>query len=243
VPEVRSLKPNTAMVLAAGLGKRMRSFSSDMPKPMVEIAGVSLINRVLDKLDKANITKAVVNLHHKAEQLVEHLGLRTNGPEIVFSDEKMSLLETGGGVRHALSLLGDDYFFVINSDALWGDGNDNTLLEMARFWDDDKMDVLLLVYETKNIPNYQGQGDFYLDTEGRLSRPNDGKTKQLLFTGIQIIHPRIVANFPERVFSLNKIYDKANEAGRLYGISHKGMWHHVGSKTEVEIVEKLYAQK
>ncbi|MCK5041304.1 MAG: nucleotidyltransferase family protein [Sphingomonadales bacterium] len=231
----------TAMVLAAGLGKRMRSFSSDVPKPMVEVSGVSLINRVLNKLEQAGISKAVVNLHHKSDQLKDHLALRTGGPEIVFSHETDMLLETGGGVKHALPHLGNDPFFVINSDALWTDGTSNTLTNMLQFWDAEKMDALLLVYPSKNIPNYQGQGDFCLDRANFLSRPDDGKVRPFVFTGIQIISPAIMAEFSDEVFSLNKVYDKASENGRLFGISHKGMWHHVGSGLEVAAAEKFYS--
>lgn len=235
--------PNTAMVLAAGLGKRMRSFSSKVSKPMVEVAGISLINRVLNKLDEAKIAKAVVNLHHKADQLEEHLNKRTSEPTIVFSFEKHELLETGGGVKNALPLLGEDAFFVINSDALWDDGETGALANMQSVWDEEKMDVLLLVYDTEKLANYSGNGDFYMDEAGVLTRPNDAKPKPFIFTGVQIINPALMAQFPDGIFSLNKVYDKANLAGRLYGVSHSGMWHHVGSGEEVQAAEKYYAQK
>ena len=233
--------PNTAMVLAAGLGKRMRSFSSAMPKPMVEVGGVSLINRVLNKLSQARISNAVVNLHHKGGQIEQHLAKRVGDPAIAFSHEN-TLLETGGGVKNALSLLGDNPFFVINSDALWHDHKTNALTDMQQFWDKEKMDVLLLLYATKNIPDYQGSGDFYLETTGLLSRPDDGKTKPYIFTGVQIINPDIMSEFSEGVFSLNKVYDKANSNGRLFGMAHKGIWHHVGCGAEVEVAERFYTK-
>ena len=235
--------PDSAMVLAAGLGKRMQSFSSDVPKPMVEVAGISLINRVLDKLNSAGIEKAVVNLHHKASMLEEHLTQRNTGPEIVISYEKDALLETGGGVKNALPLLGNKPFYVINSDALWHDGASSSLHALAKSWVDGQMDALLLLINTNKLDSYSGNGDFYMDDNGALSRPNDGIEKPYVFTGVQIINPAIFNEFEKGVFSLNAVYDKAALTGRLFGVAHSGMWHHVGSGDEVEIAEKFYSKK
>lgn len=229
----------SAMVLAAGLGRRMQGYNSQIPKPMVEIAGRSLINRVLDRLDEAGIHKAVVNLHHKADMLEGHLAKRTTGPKIIYSYEKDILLETGGGVKKALPLLGADPFFVINSDSLWSDGQKNSLHTLAKKWQNDKMDVLLLLVDTNNLPS-PTKGDFDMTPNGQLSRTKK-TTDNYIFMGVQIINPKIFNGLEEGVFSLNKIYDQAINKGRLFGVVHSGQWHHVGSKNEVEIAEQFYS--
>jgi MurNAc alpha-1-phosphate uridylyltransferase len=217
----------TAMILAAGLGLRMRPVTETLPKPLVEVGGRTLLDRTLDRLDDAGVDKVVVNLHHLGSLIETHLAQRQK-PAIEFSPEA-ELLETGGGVAKALPLLGDEPFWVANGDVLWLDGPGSALGRLATAWDDARMDGLLLLHESVNAYGYQGRGDFLADPLGRLVRRPESQVTPFLFTGVQILHPRLFASAPMGPFSLNHLYDRAIAAGRLYGVVHDGEWFHVGT--------------
>jgi MurNAc alpha-1-phosphate uridylyltransferase len=227
--------PKKAMVLAAGLGLRLRPITEKLPKPLIEIAGRSLLDRALDRLDDAGIELAVVNVHYLGEMIEEHLKDRATPKTIVSREE--SLLETGGGVLRALPILGDAPFYVVNGDALWLNGHEDTLTRMARMWDDSVMDGLLLLHSTVEAYGYDGVGDFLLDPVGRLTRRPESEVSPYLFTGIQLLHPRLFQGVPEGFFSLNLMYDRAIAEGRLFGIVHDGEWFHVGTPEHLETAQ------
>lgn len=227
------------MVLAAGLGKRMRPITDALPKPLVAIAGRTLLDRCLDRLVAAGIGEVVVNIHHLGGCIAEHLASRAQ-PTILLSRED-SLLETGGGVAHALPLLGDDPFFVVNGDVLWIDGPRPTLDNLAAAWDDARMDALLLLHPTVTAVGYEGPGDFLMDPAGRLRRRPERCVAPFLFAGLQILHPRLLKDHPEGAFSLNVLYDRAIAADRLYGIDHDGAWIHVGTPGDIAVAEAALA--
>lgn len=220
--------PRIAMVLAAGLGLRMRRHSGDKPKPLVDLHGRTLLDRTLDRLADAGVTRAVVNLHHRADTIRTHLAGRTT-PEIVLSDETDCLLETGGGVARALPLLGPNPFYVVNSDIVWRDAYTNSLHALAHGFDDDRMDALLLLMPTIGAIGYWGMGDFGMAPDGRLTRRDERCVAPFVFTGVQILHPRLFAGCAVEPFSLNRLYNRAQEAGRLYGLRHQGDWMDVGT--------------
>ncbi len=229
-----------AMVLAAGLGTRMRPLTDSLPKPLVAVAGETLIDRILDRLVETGVERVVVNLHHKADQLAQHLARRTR-PQIVESRED-TLLETGGGVRNALPLLGEGPFFVVNGDILWRNGKRSALERLAAAWDDDRMDGLLLLQRTVSAVGYDGRGDFMLGQDGTIRRPKQGEIPPYLYAGLQILHPRLFADAPEGAFSLNRLYDRAAEAGRLGGILHDGEWYHVGTPQALAEAEEILSR-
>lgn len=241
--------PKRAMILAAGLGKRMRPLTDDRPKPMIEVAGHTLIDRALDRLAQAGVKRAVVNLHYLADRLEAHLKsrreARPEAPGILFSDERSELLDTGGGVKKALALLGEEAFFVLNSDMMWTDGGQDTLARMAAAWRADTMDALMLMVPRDMATGYRGNGDFEMDDDGRLKRRGENSAAPYLYGGMQILHPRIFAGLPGSVvataFSLNRAWDRALAAGRLFGIAHQGHWMHVGTPEAVQEAEDLLA--
>ena len=240
--------PTTAMIMAAGLGKRMRPLTHDRPKPMIEVAGRTLIDRVLDRLAEVGVVRAVVNLHYMADILEAHLESRSAMPEVLFSDERSELLETGGGVKRALPLLGEEAFLVLNSDMIWTDGTENgagntenTLTRMAGAWRPEDMDALLLMVPTENAAHYAGRGDFEMDGHSRLTRRAKNRDAPCLYGGIQILHPRIFDGISETAFSTNLAWDRALANGRLFGIAHAGHWIHVGTPQAVKEAEDLLA--
>jgi MurNAc alpha-1-phosphate uridylyltransferase len=226
-----------AMVLAAGYGKRMRPLTDNLPKPMIPVLGTPMIDRVLDHLERAKVTTAVVNLHHLGEKLEAHLRDRTS-PEIVFSPET-DLLETGGGVRHAIDKLGDKPFIVANSDTVWLDGPTPALERLRHAWDGRRMDALLMLYPTIAVPGYEGSGDYFMDPDGRLTRRGEGEVAPFVFTGVQILHPKIFKDVAEGRFSLVRLYDEIQESGRLFGMRHDGEWYHVGTPELLAKVERV----
>jgi len=226
---------STGMVLAAGLGLRMRPITDRLPKPLVTVSGRCLLDRALDHFAAAGLRRAVVNTHHLADQVKAHLGERER-PPIVLSHEPL-LLETGGGVLNALPLLGEAPFFVANSDAMWLNGPLPALARLARAWNGALMDALLLVSVIPGTLGYEGRGDFYMDGVGRLRRRLERGIAPFLFTGVQILHPRLFAGEQPGKFSLNRVYDKALAAERLYGLRHDGAWYHVGDPAGLAAVE------
>ncbi|WP_142849050.1 nucleotidyltransferase family protein [Telmatospirillum sp. J64-1] len=230
-----TVTPKVAMALAAGLGQRMRPLTNEIPKPLIEVAGRTMLDRVLDHFGNAGVERIVVNTHWKAGKIHNHLGTR---PGIAFSNEE-SLLETGGGVKHALPLLGDDPFYVANSDIIWLDGTTPALQRLAQAFDPDRMDALLLMQRTATAKGYEGKGDFFLDPLGVPRRRGEKEVAPLLFAGVQILHPRLFDGAPEGRFSLNVLYDRALEAGRLFGIVHDGDWFHVGTPDALFEIDAL----
>lgn len=224
-----------AMVLAAGLGLRMRPITDRLPKPMIAVAGRAMLDRVFDHLDAFGIERRVVNLHHLGHIIRDHLAGRA---DVDFSDEPV-LLETGGGVAKALPLLGRDPFLVANADIVWLDGPTPALGRMAAGWDDAAMDALLLLHPAASAFGYSGRGDFFLDERGVPRRPRDGEAAPFIFAGVQILKPELFRDVPEGPFSLNLIYDRALAAGRLRALVHDGKWFHVGTPAALDAVHGL----
>ncbi|MDE8652578.1 nucleotidyltransferase family protein [Novosphingobium album (ex Liu et al. 2023)] len=232
----KTLASDTAMVLAAGLGKRMRPLTATQPKPLVRVAGKSLIDHSLDQLAAAGVAHAVVNVHYLADALEGHLDVRETGPSVIVSDERDLLLETGGGMAKALPLLPDP-FFCLNSDNIWLDGPRNVFEELSDAWDADRMDALLLLVPHARAVNYRGKGDFHLDPVGRVSRRRSGRVAPFIFTGIQLVSHRLVREVPEGPFSTNLLWNRAIEEDRLYGVSHTGLWFEVGEPSAIAPTE------
>jgi len=229
--------PEHAIILSAGLGERMRPITDTLPKPLIPVRGQALIDSILDRLEAAGVTEVVVNLHHLGAMIEEHLRGRAR-PRIVFSHEENERLETGGGVRKALPLLGPDPFFAINGDVCWLDGMIPALDRLAAGWDEQAMDALLLLHPTATAYGYDGRGDFMLDPLGRAQRRGERQVAPFVFAGIQILHPRLFEGAPDGAFSLNTLYDKAAEAERLYGVRHDGEWFHIGTPQGLAEVEE-----
>jgi N-acetyl-alpha-D-muramate 1-phosphate uridylyltransferase len=228
--------PPCAMVLAAGLGTRMRPLTDTMPKPLVRIAGKPLIDHVLDRLADAGVEKAVVNVHHFAEQLVGHLAQRAR-PRIAISDERGLLLGTGGGVRKALPELGEGPFFHINSDTIWIDGAKPNLTRLADAFDPETMDTLLLLAPTKGSIGYIGRGDFAMAPDGRLTRRGERDTVPFVYAGAAILQPALFNDAPEAEFPLTDMFERAAKKGHLFGLRLDGKWMHVGTPATVQEAE------
>ncbi len=218
--------PKSAMVLAAGLGTRMRPISDSIPKPLVEISGRSLLDHAIDRLALVGVERVVVNVHYKADMVAARLAGREH-PQIELSRED-ELLETGGGVARALALL-DDWFFVVNGDVLWLDSKDYALARLAAAFDPDRMDAVLLLQRTVTAVGYEGGGDYFLDALGTPRRRGEREIAPFLFSGVQLLHRRLFDGIEERRFSLNLVYDRAERAGRLHAIVHDGEWYHIGT--------------
>jgi MurNAc alpha-1-phosphate uridylyltransferase len=240
-PEIAVAVPDTAMVMAAGLGKRMRPLTATRPKPLIEIHGKPLIEHVFDKLRAAGITKAVVNVHYLADVLEAHLAAHPNGLGIQVSDERALLLETGGGLVKAAPMIDCDPFFAINSDNFWVDGPSDTLRLLASHWDGAAMDALLLLVPHARAFNHGGLGDFHMDRFGRLQRRGRSKVAPYVFTGIQLLAKRLLRDAPEGPFSTNLLWDRAIAEGRCFGAVHQGLWFDVGTPAAVRATETALA--
>ena len=226
------LEEMRAMILAAGLGTRLRPLTDVTPKPLVKVAGRALIDYCFDLLRAAHIRQVVVNRHHLGDQISAYLDQMT-GFDIAVSDETAALLETGGGVRKALPLLGPDPFFVMNSDVIVRDPAASALRRLHSRWNADEMDALLLLHPVATAIGYAGEGDFHLGEGGLLRRRGKGERAACLFTGVQLLNPALFEGTRPEAFSLNVIYDKALAGGRLYGLVHDGDWLHVGTSDAV----------
>lgn len=219
--------PKTAMVLAAGLGTRMRPLTNDRPKALVEVGGRALIDHVLDRLADAGVEKAVVNVHWFADRLESHLAARGREPEIVISDERETLLETGGGLKKAAPLLGDEPVFVANIDSVWVDRGD-ALNQLARLWNPSIMDAALLLARREGSIGFEGDGDFFLAEDGRLTFRGEAASAPFAYMGVHICRPDYVADGPGGPFSLSQFWRRSAAEGRLYGVVMDGDWMHVG---------------
>ena len=234
----RPLASDTAMILAAGLGKRMRPLTASQPKPLVRVAGKPLIDHALDRLAAAGIGKAVVNVHYLADALEAHV-LARKSPKVVVSDEREQLLETGGGMKHAQALgLLPDPFFAVNSDNIWLEGPRDAFRDLSDMWDAAKMDALLLLVSHSGAHNFPGKGDFHMSPDGRLSRRRSGRIAPFIYTGIQLVSHRLLRDSPDGPFSTNILWSRAIEEGRLYGAAFTGRWFEVGTPQAIAPTEE-----
>ena len=234
--------PDTAMVLAAGLGTRLRPLTQHTPKPLITVAGRSLLDHCLDRLVEAGVRRAVVNIHWLGDQIREHLAARRD-IAVTISDESDELLETGGGIARALPLLGDAPFFAVNADVIWRDHAGNALRDLADTFDAAAMDGLLLLQPRDTATGHGGPGDFDLDAAGHLVRRGTKAAAEYVYTGVQLLQPCLFAAAPAGAFSLNLLYDRAIAAGRLHGLVHQGDWMDVGTHDGLAIAEALLNER
>lgn len=220
--------PRNAMVFAAGLGKRMRPVTDTLPKPLVPIAGKTMLDHTLDRLAAAGVERAIVNVHYLADQIEAHLAGRQN-PAVIVSDERGELLDQGGGIRRALDRLGPEPFLICNTDAFWLEGPRSNLRRLATLWDATRMDVLLLVAAAASSVGVDWPGDFTMDAEGRLKQREEGGVAPFVYAGIGIVKPELFAEMAEKPFRLAPFFFGAAEEGRLFGCRLEGIWLHVGT--------------
>lgn len=232
---------DAAMALAAGFGNRMLPLTKSIPKPMVKVAGVALIDRALDRLALAGVKRVIVNVHYCADVLIEHLKGRKT-PSIEISDERDLLLDTGGGIVRALPLLGKKPFFLVNSDSIWIEGTSPNLSRLAAAYDETRMDALLLLASTANAVGYDGAGDFNMDPEGRLAKRGEREVAAFVYAGAAVLHPRLFKNVPQGAFSLLRSFEQAEAAGRLFGLRLDGTWMHVGTPEAIRGAEDAIAR-
>jgi N-acetyl-alpha-D-muramate 1-phosphate uridylyltransferase len=236
-----SVKPTKAMVLAAGLGARMRPLTDKMPKPLVPVAGRPLLDHVLDKLADAGVSEAVVNVHYLPDQIIEHTASRTR-PRVIISDERRQVLGTGGGVVKALPLLGPEPFFHVNADTLWIDGVRPNLARLAETFDSSRMDILLLMAPTTSSIGYGGRGDYSMLPDGALRKRKEHQVVPFVYAGAAIMSPSQFADAPSGEFSLTRMFDRANEQERLFGLRLDGVWMHVGTPDAVGAAEEAFLE-
>ena len=232
--------PQSAMVLAAGFGTRMRPAANGLPKPLVPLGGRALIDHVLDRIAEAGVPRAVVNVHYCADQVVAHLAGRVR-PEIVISDETDLILDTGGGVRKALPYLDGQAFLIHNSDSVWIEQRQSNLARLFARWDDRSMDCLMLLAPVETSLGYAGKGDFSLSGSGEIVRRGAAGHADYVFTGVSLMHPRLFADSPSGAFSLNLLWDRAIAAHRIFGLTLDGVWMHVGDPAALDQAEKRLA--
>lgn len=237
IPFRKPAGPKRAMILAAGIGKRMRPVTATVPKPLIEVAGRPLLDHALDRLANAGVETVVVNVHYLAQLLESHVKRRRPPPQIIVSDERGQLLETGGGVKKALPLLGNDAFYLMNSDSFWIEGPRPNLDWLATAWDEERMDALLMLAPTVSSIGYPGPGDFVMDKDGRLARRPERTIAPFVYSGAAILSPRLFEGAPDGAFSLNALFDRAIEAGRLFGVRMDGIWLHVGTPEAIREAE------
>jgi MurNAc alpha-1-phosphate uridylyltransferase len=234
-----SVNPAKAMVLAAGLGVRMRPLTDNMPKPLVQVAGRALLDHVLDKLDAAGVSEAIVNVHYLPDQIIDHVASRKR-PRVVISDERDKVLGTGGGVVKALPLLGDTPFFHVNADTMWIDGVRPNLTRLAEAFDPARMDILLLMAPTTSSIGYGGSGDYAMLPDGALRKRKEHQVVPFVYAGVAVMSPSIFAEAPAGEFSLTKMFDRANAQERLFGLRLDGVWMHVGAPDAVQAAEEAF---
>jgi MurNAc alpha-1-phosphate uridylyltransferase len=240
IPEM-SVTPTKAMVHAAGLGLRMRPLTDHMPKPLVRVAGQPLLDHVLDKLADAGVSEAVVNVHYLPDQIIEHTASRTR-PRIIISDERDVVLGTGGAVVKALPLLGNEPFFHVNADTMWIDGVRPNLTRLAETFDPRRMDILLLMAPTTSSIGYSGRGDYAMLADGALRKRREHQVVPFVYAGAAIMSPSLFTGAPAGEFSLTKMFDRANEQERLFGLRLDGVWMHVGTPDAVQAAEEAFLE-
>ncbi len=233
--------PTTAMVLAAGLGTRMRPLTDNQPKPLIKVWHKTLLDHGLDALAGAGVGRAVVNVHYLADQIEAHLQQRF-APQIAISDERSKLLDSGGGIKNALQLLGRKPFFLLNADSFWVEGYRPNLPSMAEIWNPQDMDILLLLAPSEHTVGFAGRGDFFMDDDGILSRRGEQQTAPFVYAGTAILKPEIFSNSPSGPFSINLLFDQAIERRRLFGMRLDGLWLHVGTPAAIVEAESAIAK-
>ncbi len=234
-PSNHAAAPRTAMVLAAGFGERMRPLTDSLPKPLVSVAGKTLLDHVLDRLAAAGVESAVVNVHYLADKIEKHVAGRKQ-PRITVSDERAKILGTGGGLIKALPSLGETFFHV-NSDSIWIEGVRQNLRQLAGSFDPAKMDALLLLAPSANSIGYSGRGDFSMSADGRLRGRAEREVVPFVYAGAAILSKQFCQGAPEGTFSLNVLFDRAAAAGRLHGLRLEGLWMHVGTPDAIGMAE------
>ena len=235
------VKPTKAMVLAAGLGVRMRPLTYRMPKPLVPVAGRALLDHVLDKLGDAGVQQAIVNVHYLPDQIIDHVASRTH-PRVIISDERDVVLGTGGGVVKALPLLGAMPFFHVNADTMWIDSVRSNLTRLAEAFDPARMDILLLMAPTTSSIGYSGRGDYTMLANGALRKRRELQVVPFVYAGAAIMSPALFADAPRGEFSLTEMFDRANEQERLFGLRMDGVWMHVGTPDAVHAAEEAFLE-
>jgi MurNAc alpha-1-phosphate uridylyltransferase len=233
------VKPTRAMVLAAGLGVRLRPLTDRMPKPLVPVAGSPLLDHVLDKLADAGVSEAIVNVHYLPDQIIDHVARRSH-PKVIISDERDIVLGTGGGVVKALPLLGDAPFYHLNADTMWIDGVRPNLARLAEAFDPARMDILLLMAPTASSIGYSGSGDYAMTPDGALRKRKEHQVVPFVYAGVAILSPSVFADAPKGEFSLTRMFDRANEQERLFGLRMDGVWMHVGTPDAVRAAEDAF---
>ena len=234
-PKHAQHKITHAMLLAAGLGTRMRPLTHTRPKPLIEVEGKAMLDYVLDALHVSGVEQVVINTHYLADMIEAHVKPRIS-PAITISDERSQLLDSGGGVKKALPYLGNQPFLILNSDAIWLDGSKPNITRMMEEWDSTKMDILLLLATTSNAVGWGNKGDFAMDQHGHLNRPKVGEVTPFAYAGVAIFKPELFCDVPD-IFSLNLLFNRAIERGTLFGIRLEGLWMHVGTPEAVEEAE------
>ena len=234
---------DTAMIMAAGKGTRMMPLTADRPKPLIEVSGVALLDHVLDHLRDAGVGKIVVNVHYLAQQVEQHLAASAADLDVRISDERALLRDTGGGLLQALPLISDDPFICVNADNWWTNAGDNAISQLMAHWDDDRMDVLMLLIPLETAYNSQGIGDFNMDSDGRLSRRQGDAPASYVWTGIQMLSKRLIVDPPADVFSTNIFWDRAIAQGRCMGVVHNGLWFDVGYPAAIAATEAKLAEQ
>ncbi len=239
----RSKRPRIgrrAMILAAGYGQRMRPLTLVRPKPLIDVAGRPIIAYAIERLQDAGIGAVVVNVHYLPEA-IEQWAAGIDKPHITISNERAELLDSGGGVKKALVHLGSDPFFVLNGDSFWTEGAEPTLERMRAAWDGRRMDCLLLLAPMTSAVGFSGNGDFRMAPDGRLARRAEGLMAPFVFAGCYLVHPRLYADTPDKPFSMNLLWNRAEAKGRLFGLRHDGTWFHVGTPDAIGEAEKVLA--
>jgi len=231
--------PDTAMVLCAGRGTRLAPLTDTVPKPLVPVCDVPILDRTLDHLTRAGVARAVLNTHYLGDRIASHVAGRAQPAVTVIHEDQV--LETGGGVKNALPHLGDAPFFVINGDAVWLDGLRNALHRFADTWDAEKMDIQLLLYPFARVLGWHGFGDYTMDEVGRLARREESRIAPYAYMGVSIVHPRVFADTPDGAFSMNLLYDRAEAEGRLFGALHDGLWYHISTPQDLEQASQRFA--
>jgi N-acetyl-alpha-D-muramate 1-phosphate uridylyltransferase len=234
-----SVKPTKAMVLAAGLGVRMRPLTDRMPKPLVRVAGRALLDHGLDKLGDAGVSEAVVNVHYLPDQIIDHVAARAR-PRVIISDERHEVLGTGGGVVKALPSLGRTPFFLVNADTMWIDGVRPNLVRLSEVFDPAHMDILLLMAPTTSSIGYGGRGDYAMLPDGALRKRREHQVVPFVYAGAAVMSPSLFADAPTGDFSLTKMFVRANEQERLFGLRLDGVWMHVGTPDAVHAAEEAF---
>jgi N-acetyl-alpha-D-muramate 1-phosphate uridylyltransferase len=238
VPDKIMRHVDTAMIMAAGKGTRMMPLTADRPKPLVQVGGIALLDHVLAHLRNAKIGKIVINTHYCADQVVHHMAQHATDFRVSISDERELLRDTGGGLVRALPLIDDDPFICVNADNWWTDKGDNAFVRLMSYWDDSRMDVLMLLVPHEKAANTQGQGDFDMDIAGRLARRKPDANGAFVWTGIQMLSKRLIVDPPLEVFSTNVFWDRAIGEGRCFGLVHYGLWFDVGYPAAIEATER-----